>query len=176
MIKESTMYYFEILKELFNREIDYLIVGGLAVNLYGVPRVTQDIDIIISFEKENIFKLNEILRNLGYVPRLPGIDPQELADPIVRGDWIANKNLKAFSFYHKKDSYKAVDIVLVHPLDFSQAFQNKTIKKVEDIIINLVSLNDLITMKSFSSRQQDLSDIELLRKIQEFREKGGVNE
>ncbi len=170
------MYYFEILKELFNREIDYLIVGGLAVNLYGVPRVTQDIDIIISFEKENIFKLNEILRNLGYVPRLPGIDPQELADPIVRGDWIANKNLKAFSFYHKKDSYKAVDIVLVHPLDFSQAFQNKTIKKVEDIIINLVSLNDLITMKSFSSRQQDLSDIELLRKIQEFREKGGVNE
>ncbi len=170
------MYYFEILKELFNREIDYLIVGGLAVHLYGVPRVTQDIDIIISFEKENIFKLNEILRNLGYVPRLPGIDPQELADPIVRGDWIANKNLKAFSFYHKKDSYKAVDIVLVHPLDFSQAFQNKTIKKVEDIIINLVSLNDLITMKSFSSRQQDLSDIELLRKIQEFREKGGVNE
>ena len=51
------MYYFDILKEFFDRKIDYLIVGGLAVNLYGVPRVTQDIDIIIALDKENIFKL-----------------------------------------------------------------------------------------------------------------------
>ena len=64
------MYYFDILKELFDRKIDYLIVGGLAVNLYGVPRVTQDIDIIIAFDKENIFKLNEVFKSLGYVPCL----------------------------------------------------------------------------------------------------------
>ena len=170
------MYYFEILKELFNRKIDYLIVGGLAVNLYGVPRVTQDIDIIISFDKENILELNGAVKSLGYIPRLPGVNPEQLSDPAVRDDWIKNKNLKAFSFYHKKDSYKAVDIVLVHPLDFFQAFQNKTIKKVEDITINLVGVNDLITMKSFSGRQQDLSDIELLKKVQQFVEKGEVHE
>jgi hypothetical protein len=52
MTVDNPMYYFEILKELFDRKIDYLIVGGLAVNLYGVPRVTQDIDIIISFDNE----------------------------------------------------------------------------------------------------------------------------
>ena len=170
------MYYFEILEELFNCKIEYLIVGGLAVNLYGVPRVTQDIDIIIAFDKENIFELNRVFRRLGYVPRLPGVDPEELADPVVREDWIENKNLKAFSFYHTKDVYKAVDIVLVHPLDFAKAFQHKTIKKAQGILINLVSVDDLITMKSFSGRQQDLSDIELLRKIQHFREKGEANE
>jgi hypothetical protein len=173
---DNPMYYFEILKELFNQKVDYLIVGGLAVNLYGVPRVTQDIDIIISFDKENIFKLNKVLSGLGYVPRLPGIDPKELADPVVRENWIANKNLKAFSFYHRKDSYKAVDIVLVHPLDFPKAFQNKTIKKAQGISINLVGIDDLITMKSFSGRQQDLSDIELLKKIQQYQEEGGAHE
>ena len=94
------MYYFDILKELFNRKIDYLIVGGLAVNLYGVPRVTQDIDIILALDKENILKLNGIFSSLGYVPRLPGVDPEELADPVIREDWTVNKNLKAFSFYH----------------------------------------------------------------------------
>jgi hypothetical protein len=166
------MYYFEILKELFNRKIDYLIVGGLAVNLYGVPRVTQDIDIIISFDKENILELNGVVKNLGYIPRLPGVDPEGLSDPAVRGDWIKNKNLKAFSFYHPKDVYKIIDVVLVHPLDFAKAFQNKTIKEVQGITINLVSVDDLIKMKSVSGRQQDLSDIELLRKIQQFREKG----
>ena len=166
------MYYFDILQELFDREIDYLIVGGLAVNLYGVPRVTQDIDIIIAFDKENVFKLNRVFKSLGYLPRLHGVDPEELADPIVREDWIANKNLKAFSFYHTKDAYKVVDIVLVHPLDFTKAFQNKTIKEAKGIAINLVSVDDLITMKSFSGRQQDLSDIELLKKIQQYNGKG----
>ena len=170
------MYYFEILKEFFDRKIDYLIVGGLAVNLYGVPRVTQDIDIIIALDKENIFKLNEVFKSLGYVPRLPGVDPEALADPVVREDWIVNKNLKAFSFYHRQDAYKAVDIVLVHPLDCAKAFQNKTIKKAKDIAINLVSVDDLIQMKSFSGRQQDLSDIELLKKIQQYNEKGGAHE
>ncbi|HEY9841051.1 MAG: hypothetical protein ACAI44_23780 [Candidatus Sericytochromatia bacterium] len=34
------MYYFDILQALTG--IRYLIVGGLAVNLHGVPRVTQD--------------------------------------------------------------------------------------------------------------------------------------
>lgn len=170
------MYYFEIFEELFNRKIDYLIVGGLAVNLYGVPRVTQDIDIIIAFDKENILELNGVFRSLGYVPRLPGVDPEELADPVVREDWIANRNLKAFSFYHTKDVYKSVDIVLVHPLDFAKSFQNKTIKKAQEIDINLVSLDDLIKMKSFSGRQQDRSDIKLLKKIQQYREKGEAHE
>ena len=89
---------------------------------------------------------------------------------------IANKNLKAFSFYHTKDTYKAVDIVLVHPLDFAKSFQKKTTKKAQGIVINLVSLDDLIKMKSFSGRQQDLSDIELLKKVQQYREKGEVHE
>lgn len=50
------MFYFEILEGLYNNKIKYLIVGGLAVNLYGIPRVTQDIDIILSMDKENILK------------------------------------------------------------------------------------------------------------------------
>ena len=166
------MYYFDILKELFDHNIHYLIVGGLAVNLYGVPRVTQDIDIIIALDEENICKLNGIFRSLGYVPRLPGVDPEVLADPAVREDWIANKNLKAFSFHHMKDAYKTVDIILAHPLDFAKAFQDKTIKKAKGIDINLVSVDDLIAMKSFSGRKQDLSDIELLKKVQQYDEKG----
>jgi hypothetical protein len=174
-VEDEAVYYFEFLKELFNYNIDYLIVGGLAVNLYGVPRVTQDIDIIIALKKENITELNGVLRSLGYVPRLPGVNPEELADPVVRKDWIVNRKLKAFSFYHTKDAYKVVDIVLVHPLDFAKAFQKKTVKRAQGIAINLVSMNDLIKMKSFSGREQDLSDIELLKKIQQYQKKGKAN-
>jgi len=162
------MYYFDFLQKLSEHNIQYLIVGGLAVNLYGVPRVTQDIDIIIAFETSNLSRLSNVLKELGYVPRLPGVNPEDLADAEKREDWITNRNLKAFSFYHAKDFYKAVDIVLVHPLDFNSALKNRTVKKAQGIDINLVNIDDLIKMKSFSGRKQDLSDIELLDKIKHY--------
>ncbi len=42
--------------EEFNRiGIDYLVVGGLAVNFHGVPRMTYDVDIMILMDSANIF-------------------------------------------------------------------------------------------------------------------------
>lgn len=163
------MFYFEILKGLFKSRIRYLIVGGLSVNLYGVPRVTQDIDIIIAKDRENILKITSLLKNLDYVPRLP-VNPDDLANPDKVKDWIENKNLKAFSFYHRKDNYKVIDIVLVHPLDFDKAFKNRTAKKVNDIEIYLASIDDLIKMKEFSGRTHDFSDIEMLKKVRKYLE------
>lgn len=158
------MYYFEILEALFIKKVEYLIVGGLAVNLYGVPRVTQDIDLIISTQKPNIVKIISVLKNLGYLPRLP-VDPKDLTDPDKVKDWIENKNIKAFSFYHRKDNYKVVDLLLDHPLQFEDSFKNKTIKQVKQIDIYLASISDLIKTKKVSGRMQDTSDIKMLKKV-----------
>ena len=73
-------------------------------------------------DKENVLKLTSLLKKSGYVPRLP-VSPDDLTNPDKVKDWIENRNLKAFSFYHKKDSYKVIDIVLVHPLDFEVSFK-----------------------------------------------------
>ncbi|MHA1231793.1 MAG: DUF6036 family nucleotidyltransferase [Candidatus Helarchaeota archaeon] len=164
------MYYYDIMKKFFQEGVKYLIVGGLAVNLYGIPRVTQDIDIIISMDKDNILKINRVLKELGYIPKLP-VNPDDLANKNILNHWIKNKNLKAFSYYHKVENFKTIDIIVKHPLDFENAFQNKTIKNVGDIEIYLVSLDDLIIMKQNIKRQQDISDIKLLRKVKKWMEK-----
>lgn len=52
------MYYFEILERLYKSRVRYLVVGGLSVNLYGVPRVTQDIDIYLA-SVDDIIKMKE---------------------------------------------------------------------------------------------------------------------
>jgi len=163
------MYYFEVFNALYLAKVKYLVVGGLAVNLHGVPRITYDIDIIISTDRNNVLKLNKVLNNLGYIPRLP-INPNDIADNKILKDWIENRNLKAFSFYHKKDNYKIIDIVLVHPLNFNDAFKNKIVKNVKNIEIYLASINDVVKMKEFSGRPQDLSDIIKLNKIKKFLE------
>jgi hypothetical protein len=163
------MYYTEILEALQSKNVRYLIIGGLAVNLYGVPRVTQDVDLIISTDRSNILRLISVLKSLGYVPRLP-VDPEKLADPDTVADWTKNKNMKAFSFYNKKENYKVVDIVLVHPLNFESSFKNKTVKKVKDVKIFLASMDDLVRTKEESGRPQDISDIEMLKKLRKFLE------
>ena len=164
------MYYFEILEGLYKSKVRYLIAGGLSVNLYGVPRVTQDIDIVIAMDRENVLKITSLLKELGYVPRLP-VSPDDLANPDKVKDWIENKNLKAFSFYHKNENYKVLDIVLVHPLDFEKSFKNRTVKRAKDIDIYLASIDDVVKMKEFSGRPQDLSDIEMLNKVRKYLEK-----
>jgi len=163
------MYYFEILEGLYKSKVRYLIAGGLSVNLYGVPRVTQDIDIVIAMDRENVLKITSLLKELSYVPRLP-VSPDDLANPDKVKDWIENKNLKAFSFYHKNENYKVIDIVLVHPLDFEKSFKNRTVKRAKDIDIYLASIDDVVKMKEFSGRSQDLSDIEMLNKVRKYLE------
>ncbi|MCX7735960.1 MAG: nucleotidyltransferase family protein [Candidatus Kapabacteria bacterium] len=161
------MYYFDFLEELYKQDIKYLIVGGLAVNLYGVPRITQDIDIIVSTDEENLIKILQILENLNYKPQLP-IKAEEILNSEKIKFWIENKNLKAFSFYNFDDNSKIIDILLAHNLDFNSAYQRKKTLKIKDFLINLVSIDDLIELKRFAGRLQDFSDVEMLEKVKQI--------
>ena len=59
MIRRYTaVLYEEILKRLQDEEFEYLVVGGLAVNLHGYSRITNDLDILILLNEENIDKHN----------------------------------------------------------------------------------------------------------------------
>ena len=55
--KNIDLDYKSIFKELNRLKINYLVVGGLAVNFHGVPRMTYDIDLMILLKSDNILKL-----------------------------------------------------------------------------------------------------------------------
>ncbi|MBI4975417.1 hypothetical protein HZC20_01950 [Candidatus Peregrinibacteria bacterium] len=66
------MKFFEnVFKELNAEKIKYLVVGGVAVNLYGYARFTGNIDILLLLEKENLLKMAKVMNKLGYIERLP---------------------------------------------------------------------------------------------------------
>ncbi len=161
------MFYYEVLKEFYDNQLRYMIVGGLSLNLHGVPRVTQDIDVVIALDEDNIYRFISIMDKLGYVPGLP-VNAEDLADTVKRKLWIDEKNLIAFSFRHRDHDYRTVDIILFHPLDFDEAYKRKTSKKFRDFEIDLVSIDDLVTMKEFSGRSQDLADVAMLNKLKAF--------
>jgi hypothetical protein len=161
------MYYFDVLEALYKDKIKYLIVGGLAVNLHGVPRVTQDIDLVISTDKENILKTISALQGLNYVPRMP-VDPRDMADPEKVREWTEKRNMKAFSFYQRTDPFKVIDLLLVHSLDFESSYKNRTQRKVDSITIDIISMDDLIRMKEEVGREQDRSDVLMLKKVKAY--------
>jgi hypothetical protein len=88
--------YETIFKEFNKLGIDYVVVGGLAVNFHGAPRMTYDIDLMILPQKENILKLVSKLMQWGYRTKVP-IDSSDLADEVKRNLWVRDKGMKALA-------------------------------------------------------------------------------
>jgi predicted nucleotidyltransferase len=155
-----------IFKELNELGIDYLVVGGLAVNFHGVPRMTYDIDLMILLESENILKLVTKLTQWGYKPKIP-IDPKDLADETKRNSWIHEKEMKALNFYSETLPIGEIDIVIDSPIPYKE-LKSRAIKiELQQERIPIVSIHDLIELKLRAGRKQDLADVEHLRLVLE---------
>lgn len=144
-------------KALQKEKINYMIVGGYAVNFHGYSRNTVDIDLIIKFTLTNLKKIEKLLHQMGMVSRLP-IDAISVFK--FRNEYIKNRNLIAWNFYNEEDPTDQVDILINHDItDFkSEKF------KVGQLELKVISKEDLIKMKKKSGRDKDLLDIKELMK------------
>ena len=160
------MLYENILNELERNNVQYLVIGGIAVNLYGHQRTTKDLDIMISFEKENMEKFIKTVTSLGLKPRVP-VNPEELADKNKREFWIKEKNMKVFSFYNPQNDLEYIDIMILEDINFDKSYLNKRVMHDGRITATVISIDDLIKLKETANRPGDKSDVEVLKKIKE---------
>lgn len=158
--------YKAIFEELNEENIDYLVVGGLAVNFHGIPRMTYDIDLMINLDSANILKLVSKFVKWGYRPRVP-VNPEDLANEKKRNNWIKNRNMKAFTFYNERQPIGEVDLVMESPIPYDELRARAVTIELEGQEVPVVSIQDLIELKLEAGRKQDISDIENLRAILE---------
>ena len=158
------MSYIDLFKSLNTHNIDYLLIGGLAVNLHGVPRMTMDVDLVIALDANNIAKLAHSARELGLYPNIP-VKLEDLADAAKRNALFTEKNLIALSLISNTPASPTVDIIIHHPLDFKQAFAKKVERDIAGIPVVLACIEDMITLKKAAGRKQDLSDITHLERF-----------
>lgn len=59
----------ELAKDLDRERISYAVIGGMALNLWGYVRQTQDIDVLLT--KRGLEKFRKKLAGRGYVPVFP---------------------------------------------------------------------------------------------------------
>jgi predicted nucleotidyltransferase len=129
--------------------VEYLLIGGWAVSIYGNPRLTKDIDFLISSKDENIDKLKKVFEEFG----APAIDIEEFKK---------DKD----SFIRMGVSPIQIDVLKeASGIIMEECYKRKNILNIDNIKINIISINDLITNKRAAGRDQDITDANKLEKL-----------
>lgn len=156
--------YIGIFKNLNEEGVRYIVVGGIAVNLYGIPRMTYDIDLLLDMEDDNLEKFLQLLKGWEFKPKVP-VDVMDFAEKDKREDWIKKKNMKAFNLVNPEWAISEIDIVVDSPIDYKKGYQGIKHIMLHGVSIPVISIDDLIKMKQITERQQDKADIRYLKEL-----------
>lgn len=152
------MFLYKVVESLQKEKIPFALAGGFAVALHGAVRGTVDLDLVVALSFPHLSKVEQALAGLGLKSRLP-VSAKEISD--FREEYIKNRNLIAWNFYHPNDPTQLVDILLTH-----DARKMKSITIVsQGHSIPVLSIDELIKMKKVSGRPQDLLDIAALKEL-----------
>ena len=159
------MFLQNLFSELNQSHIRYILVGGLAVNLHGIPRATFDIDIIIALDNTNIDRFWSLMQKSNMTPLQP-VTLEQLQDPGIRQSWVTDKNLTDLTFCQNNPPHMEIDLLL-HSFDlsFEAMYQNAVIFEDKGIVLRTASIETLISLKKHSGRDQDLQDIRFLEQL-----------
>lgn len=159
-----------IFEALSGAGVEYLVVGGLAVNAHGYVRMTMDIDIVIGLERENVLKGLGALEEAGFRPTVP-VTPEQFADPDNRERWRKEKDMRVLKLWSDEQKATPLDVFVYEPFDFAVEYEAAVHTSIkEGVDVPIVRLETLLRMKKEASRPQDLADIEALTRLQEYDE------
>ena len=158
------MFYLDLFRALTDCQVRYLLVGGLAVNVYGVERATMDVDLMLALDQENLRRFLKAAARLGLTPLAP-VPLADLADASKRQDWIDNKHMLAFALHASDPAAPTVDVLIAPAVDFEAAYPRRTEKLADTVSISLAAVDDLIALKRGSGRQRDLADVAALEQL-----------
>lgn len=135
----------ELLSEFNAKNVEYVVVGGHAVNAHGVPRMTKDLDVFIRPSEDNSRRVWSALADFGA--------------PLA--------GLSAAAFQDRKSIFQIgvepnrVDVVQqIDGVSFEQVWRNRVEARVNGILaVPFISREDLIANKLESGRAQDLADV-----------------
>jgi hypothetical protein len=142
--------------------VRFVLVGGLALVLHGLDRLTADVDLVIDLSAESARAAVQALTAAGYRPLAP-VDPHALADPAQRDEWQSLRNMQVFSFWDSTNARPTVDIMLAPAVPFDELWGSASVMNIGGHEVRVASIEHLIRMKAAAGRTQDLADIGRLR-------------
>jgi hypothetical protein len=151
-----------IVRALERHGIDFVVIGGIAAQLWGSPTITQDLDICYSREKSNLERLALALRELG--ARLRGVKevvPFRLdAGTLAAGD--------GFTFTTDQGDLDCLGTP-IGTNGYADLKQAAELVDLGGMKVLVTSLDDLIRMKRAAGRAKDRIELEILGAVRDER-------
>lgn len=143
-----------ILRALAEHRVEYILIGGLAVQTHGHVRTTNDADLIPAPEPANLQRLADALRSLDARVANAGGDDIE----------IDAKMLPRATIWQFITRDGGIDVMHEVPGGRPYGELNERALRVRlgDIEVPVVGLDDLIQMKLARGRPVDLADVAAL--------------
>ena len=142
----------DLLRALSREGVRYKVVGGMALNLHGLVRATEDLDIFVDPEEANVERLKAALRSVFSDPDIEQISAADLG-----GEYPAVQ-------YLPPDGSFSIDILA----RLGTAFDYQSIEvqdaDVEGIVVPVATPRMLYRMKKDTVRPQDRADADRLRR------------
>lgn len=158
------MQFADILTGLRRADIDYVLVGGLAVFLNGISRVTLDVDVVLALNDANLTRFIDFAKSLRIKPRIP-VPIESLKSAEQMDIWFREKGMIAFSLVSTDVQDLSIDVLVrpVVPFEELKANARNVVFSGGEVLV--ASPEDLIRMKQNTGRSVDARDIALLREL-----------
>jgi hypothetical protein len=139
---------------LKNQNVEYVLVGAIGLTVHGIVRATQDVDIFLSPEENNVSRMRCALKLV--FPEDASIDEIIAAD--LKGEYPAIR-------YNSPDGSLQLDILARLGEAFSYDDIQFEEKVYEGVPVRVATPEMLYRMKKNTVRLQDRADAEALREI-----------
>jgi len=148
----------ELFRALDRENVRYVLIGALALGVLGLPRATQDVDLFIAPERENIERLKRALRAVFADPKVDEISADDLL-----GDYAVVR------FFPETAAF-GIDLVT----RIGEAFRFEDLEtqtgEFDGVPVVVVSPKSLWEMKRGTLRWQDRADAARIRERFGFEE------
>ena len=165
MTEEPVLDAEKIFEALARNSVEYVLIGGMAVQTHGHVRMTNDADLIPSPDPANLDRLAAALNDLGARVLNEGHE-----DEAVTATMLPRATIWQFTTPHG-----GVDVMHEVPggRDFEELRSEALVIELGSKEIPVAGLDDLIRMKVARGRPVDLEDVAALTEIHDRRERPG---
>jgi hypothetical protein len=138
------------LSALGDESVEYILIGGVAMNVHGRARATQDVDIFVRPSAENVARLQRAIGRVTNDPSVAEITSEDLAGayPVVQ--------------YVSPDGLLQVDILARLGEAFSYDDLSWEQKAFGDVAVRVATARTLFRMKRDTVRPSDHVDAQWL--------------
>ena len=153
-----------MIKLLAGKEIDFVLVGGLAVALQGYQRVTMDVDVVLAMDEGNLDRFISAAKDAGLRPTIP-VPMESLGRPELIEQWHREKGMLAFSLRGPEAQATVLDVLVKPVVLYADLRRDASMVDMGPYRVAVASIPHLIAMKTGTGRGKDMIDVDALRKL-----------